>query len=56
MKKKLVVLEEAKQAKRVHPLSAEELANVTGGITMEPAPLPLPGAKPQPVPRDWGWW
>lgn len=59
MKRKLVLLKEAKHGKRVHPLSAEELEAVTGGITAGslPDPIPLPGVgDPTPVPRDWGWW
>ncbi|MCA9649085.1 MAG: hypothetical protein H6712_15940 [Myxococcales bacterium] len=56
MKKKLVLLKEAKNKKRVHPLSPEELENVTGGVV---APKPIdptaPGAT-QPDSRDWGWW
>ncbi|MFO7561146.1 MAG: hypothetical protein R6X02_00780 [Enhygromyxa sp.] len=59
MKRKIVLLKEAKHKKRVHPLSAEELEQVTGGNTLDPEPIPLPrppGATDPLPPRDWGWW
>lgn len=55
-KKKLVVLREAKNTKRLHPLSPEELEEATGGVTQSPTePAPAPTVH-QDVARDWGWW
>lgn len=58
MKRKVVLLKESKNAKRVHPLNADELEGVRGGITVNPVPLPPPPGVGGPidVDRDWGWW
>lgn len=61
MKRKVVLLKESKTAQRVHPLNAEELERVTGGIIGNPVPVPQPlpppgSTGPIDVDRDWGWW
>jgi hypothetical protein len=58
MKRKVVLLKESTNAKRVHPLNADQLKGVLGGITASPIPLPPPPGVGGPidVDRDWGWW
>jgi hypothetical protein len=62
MKRKVVLLKESTNVKRVHPLNADQLKGVMGGVTANPIPVPIPvpqppGATGPTAPdRDWGWW